>query len=85
MVKDTKIQAQFFGHIHTDSFVVFYEDMDNWRSRPSGVLYVAPSVTTYSDINPAYRLYTIDANNYVGVNFTYSTSNKFPIRDSFRR
>uniref|UniRef100_A0A7E4V9S7 Sphingomyelin phosphodiesterase n=1 Tax=Panagrellus redivivus TaxID=6233 RepID=A0A7E4V9S7_PANRE len=54
------IRAQFFGHIHWDSFSLFYEDMNNPKSNAVGVLYASPSVTTYEDLNPAYRIYTIE-------------------------
>ncbi|RCN32003.1 Ser/Thr phosphatase family protein, partial [Ancylostoma caninum] len=54
------VQAQFFGHIHADYFTIFYEDMHNTSSEPTGVLYAAPSATTFSDMNPAYRIYDID-------------------------
>ncbi|KAI6204931.1 Sphingomyelin phosphodiesterase [Aphelenchoides besseyi] len=56
------IRAQFFGHVHTDSFTVFYENMDDFRSRPVGVLFSAPSVTTFENLNPSYRVYYIDGN-----------------------
>ncbi|KAI1724453.1 calcineurin-like phosphoesterase domain-containing protein [Ditylenchus destructor] len=56
------IKAQFFGHVHTDAFTVFYENMDDFHSRPTSVLYMAPSVTTFEHLNPAYRIYTIDGN-----------------------
>lgn len=52
--------GQFVGHTHTDSFTVYYEDMDNYKSRPTNVMYVAPSVTTFVGLNPSYRIYTID-------------------------
>ncbi|KAK6047138.1 Ser/Thr phosphatase family protein [Cooperia oncophora] len=45
---------------HFDQFTVFYDDMHNVSSTPIGVLYVAPSVTTYTNVNPAYRIYDID-------------------------
>ncbi|KAK0423677.1 hypothetical protein QR680_008272 [Steinernema hermaphroditum] len=54
------ITAQFFGHVHTDSFTVFYENMNDPSSTPTGVHYTAPSVTTYEGLNPAYRIYTIE-------------------------
>uniref|UniRef100_A0AAF5I0N5 Sphingomyelin phosphodiesterase n=1 Tax=Strongyloides stercoralis TaxID=6248 RepID=A0AAF5I0N5_STRER len=54
------ITGQFFGHVHIDGFTVFYEDMNDIHSKPTGVLYSAPSVTTYSDLNPAYRIYEIE-------------------------
>ncbi|VDO44572.1 unnamed protein product [Haemonchus placei] len=54
------VKAQFFGHVHFDHFTVFYEDMHNISSTPIGVLYAAPSVTTFADMNPAYRIYEVD-------------------------
>lgn len=59
--KDT-IKAQFFGHVHVDSFKMFYEDMNDPNSKPTNVLFLAPSVTTFTNFNPAYRLYKIDKN-----------------------
>uniref|UniRef100_A0A9J2P5J3 Sphingomyelin phosphodiesterase n=1 Tax=Ascaris lumbricoides TaxID=6252 RepID=A0A9J2P5J3_ASCLU len=55
------IKAQFFGHIHIDSFTVFYEDMNDDASMPTNVLFSSPSVTTFSGLNPAYRTYEIEA------------------------
>ncbi|XP_069748409.1 sphingomyelin phosphodiesterase isoform X2 [Narcine bancroftii] len=44
------IAAQFFGHTHVDEFEVFY-DADT-LSRPLSVAFIAPSVTTYINLNP---------------------------------
>jgi len=52
------ITGQFFGHSHTDSFEIFY-DISHLR-KPLSVAYVAPSVTTFIGMNPAYRVYTVD-------------------------
>ncbi|KRX45026.1 Sphingomyelin phosphodiesterase [Trichinella murrelli] len=53
------IRAQFFGHTHSDSFTVSY-DRSGSDVRPSNVMFVAPSVTTFAYCLPAYRIYTID-------------------------
>lgn len=52
------IRGQFFGHSHSDQFqlsrgVVSGESI--------GVQWVAPSLTTYTDINPSYRVVEADA------------------------
>ena len=47
---------------------MYYEDADP-KGKPSHVAFIAPSLTTYSDLNPAYRVYTIDGN-YEGSTFT---------------
>lgn len=54
------IVGQFFGHSHSDYFNVFY-DLNN-TTRATNVLYIGGSVTTYSNLNPAYRIYTVDGN-----------------------
>ena len=46
------ITGQFYGHTHTDEFEVFYSS-----GRPVGVAYIAPAVTPYHGLNPAYRVY----------------------------
>lgn len=54
---ESTITGQFFGHTHKDEIKIFY-DMVN-TSRPVGVAYIAPSVTTESYLNPSYRVYKI--------------------------
>lgn len=58
------VKAQFFGHTHYDEFVVFFDEKD--RQKPINVGYVAPSVTTYSFLNPSYRIYSSDSKFNVG-------------------
>lgn len=64
------IVGQFFGHEHSEEYSMTYLDIDDFTSRPTSVIFSAPSVTTYSSYNPAYRIYTIDGNyqgsTYVG-------------------
>ncbi|CAD6200211.1 unnamed protein product [Caenorhabditis auriculariae] len=54
------VVAQFFGHTHSESFYMIYADPEDFKSTPTGVVYSAPSLTTYSDFFPAYRIFTID-------------------------
>ncbi|KAJ1373679.1 putative sphingomyelin phosphodiesterase asm-3 [Parelaphostrongylus tenuis] len=54
------VAAQFFGHTHSEEFYITYEDPKSSSSRPTSVVYSAPSVTPYSKYFPAYRIYTID-------------------------
>ncbi|CAG2104942.1 unnamed protein product [Medioppia subpectinata] len=53
------IKGQFFGHTHFDEFRVMYAP--NNASVPTGVAYLAPSVTPYEKVNPAFRFYTVDS------------------------
>ncbi|XP_069737768.1 sphingomyelin phosphodiesterase [Phaenicophaeus curvirostris] len=52
------IAAQFFGHTHLDEFEIFYDE--ETLSRPLSIAFVAPSVTTYIDLNPGFRIYEVD-------------------------
>ncbi|RCN32059.1 Ser/Thr phosphatase family protein [Ancylostoma caninum] len=54
------IVGQFFGHTHSEEFYVTYEDPESASTRPTSVVYSAPSVTTYSEYFPAYRVYKLD-------------------------
>ena len=53
------VMAQFYGHTHNDEFEIFYDPEDS--SRATSVSFIAPSVTTIGALNPAYRIYTMDA------------------------
>ncbi|KAL3856819.1 hypothetical protein ACJMK2_011534 [Sinanodonta woodiana] len=57
---ESTITGQFFGHSHADLFEVMYDDVN--FTRPTGVVYIPGSVTTYTDLNPGYRIYEIDGN-----------------------
>ncbi|XP_066475881.1 LOW QUALITY PROTEIN: sphingomyelin phosphodiesterase [Tiliqua scincoides] len=52
------VAGQFFGHTHLDEFELFYDE--ETLTRPVGVAFVAPSVTTYINLNPGYRIYHLD-------------------------
>ncbi|CAF1215109.1 unnamed protein product [Adineta steineri] len=55
---ENTIAGQFFGHVHSDEFTVFYDEID--QKRAVSVAYIGPSVTTFSNLNPGYRIFTID-------------------------
>jgi sphingomyelin phosphodiesterase len=54
------VAAQIFGHTHTDSWQIFYDAESSSFTRALSVAYLAPSVTTYTDLNPGYRVYEMD-------------------------
>ncbi|CAD5229144.1 unnamed protein product [Bursaphelenchus okinawaensis] len=56
------IVAQFVGHTHTNVLWMTFKDMESAQSRPTSVMYSGPSVTSYTDSYPAYRIYTVDGN-----------------------
>ena len=50
------VTAQFFSHTHLNEIQLYKDD----RDRPFSVSYVAPSLTPWQNVNPGYRIYTID-------------------------
>ena len=52
------VVASFYGHTHNDQFVLHYDFETN--SVPIHVGFVTPSVTTYTGLNPSYRIYHVD-------------------------
>ena len=67
---ENTIRGQFFGHTHTDSYMMYYDETSNF-TRPVSVGYISPSVTPYGMLNPGYRIYTVDGiyndSTFVGV------------------
>lgn len=57
---ESTITGQFFGHTHNMIYEVFYDVIN--RTRPVGVAYIPGSVTTYSFLNPGFRIYEVDGN-----------------------
>ena len=56
---ESTVVGQFYGHTHNDEFQIFYDTETNKRA--SNIAYVTPSVTTHENLNPSYRIYTIDS------------------------
>lgn len=70
---ESTVVAQFYGHTHNDEIKITYStdsssltnssDDSNTTvttQRPINVAFMAGSLTTYADLNPSYRVYTID-------------------------
>lgn len=71
---ESTVTGQFFGHTHYDEIEMFYSLPD--LKRPTNVAYVAPSVTTFENLNPGFRVYMVDGDRhgstrYVIDSFTY--------------
>lgn len=60
------IVAQFNGHTHNDELRVIYKDEDG-KNNVSHVAWNGGSITTYVNLNPNYKLYTIDNNTLVSL------------------
>ncbi|KAI4503369.1 hypothetical protein M0802_001591 [Mischocyttarus mexicanus] len=54
------ITAQFNGHTHNDEIQIIYKDKN--ATNASHVAWNGGSITTYSNLNPNYKLYIIDNN-----------------------
>ena len=64
------ISAQFNGHTHNDEFKVFYNPNDT--TKIVNVAWNGGSITSYSDLNPNYKVYDVNANDYVSSFFISS-------------
>jgi sphingomyelin phosphodiesterase len=59
------ITAQFYGHTHWDEFEIFYSDSKQKTAKNAiGNSFLVPSVTTFTDINPGFRIYEVDAESF---------------------
>ncbi|GAM21534.1 hypothetical protein SAMD00019534_047090, partial [Acytostelium subglobosum LB1] len=69
---EDSIIGLFFGHTHHDQFQLYHDAVDG---HTTAVSYIAPSVTTYTNQNPSYRIYTVDEETgYLLESSTYRTS-----------
>ncbi|XP_054267278.1 sphingomyelin phosphodiesterase-like [Macrosteles quadrilineatus] len=57
------VAAQFVGHTHRDQFYLYYGQ--NTESDPYSVAWNGGSVTTYTDVNPNYKVYYVNHQNYM--------------------
>lgn len=55
---ESTVTAQFYGHTHQDEFEVFYDEEN--PKRPTNIAFIGPSVTTFENNNPGYRIYYVD-------------------------
>jgi sphingomyelin phosphodiesterase len=57
---ESTIIGQFFGHQHSNTIQVYYDETNT--SRPMSFAILGPSVTTFTNMNLGYSVYTIDGN-----------------------
>lgn len=56
------ISAQFAGHTHADEFNIFYSREN--ANQALNVMWNGGSTTAFNDVNPNYRMYTMDQTTY---------------------
>uniref|UniRef100_T1JMX9 Uncharacterized protein n=1 Tax=Strigamia maritima TaxID=126957 RepID=T1JMX9_STRMM len=54
---ENTIAAQFYGHTHFDEVMLFYNEENE---RPTNIAYIGASTTPYTNLNPAYKIFTAD-------------------------
>ncbi|XP_037078854.1 sphingomyelin phosphodiesterase-like [Pollicipes pollicipes] len=57
------VAAQFFGHTHFDEYSLIYPEVPGdpeGSANATGLMYIGPSITTYLNLNPGYRLYDVE-------------------------
>jgi sphingomyelin phosphodiesterase len=60
------IRGEFFGHNHNDDISIV---KDVSSGKPISVQYITPSATTYTELNPSYRIFEADSETSVITNF----------------
>ncbi|RXG55132.1 Sphingomyelin phosphodiesterase [Armadillidium vulgare] len=55
---ESTISGIFYGHTHNDHFELYFDPQNS--SRVYEIAYIAQSQTTYTDMNPGYKIYTIE-------------------------
>jgi sphingomyelin phosphodiesterase len=75
------ITGQFFGHTHNDHFQLVSSSITGLS--PGGVINIAPSLTTFSDQNPSFRIYEVDKETLLPVDYhqyrlLLSSANNYP-------
>lgn len=64
------VSGQFYGHTHNNEFEIFYDQdqrvddksqSENVALKPISVALIGPSITTFIDQNPSFRIYHIDS------------------------
>ncbi|XP_074602649.1 sphingomyelin phosphodiesterase-like [Brevipalpus obovatus] len=63
------VKAQFYGHTHRDEFRVYYS-LDN-PAKPIGFGIINPALTSYSQTNPAYRIFKFNEKAEIVDYYTY--------------
>jgi sphingomyelin phosphodiesterase len=60
------VRGQFFGHSHNDHFETVRSFSDN---SAVGTIFISPSLTTFSNLLPAIRIYEMDAETNQPINY----------------
>jgi len=61
------IRGQFFGHTHSDFYQLYKSYIDN---STIGMAFVAPSMTTNSERVPSFRVYEVDMETKIPIDYT---------------
>lgn len=55
---EATVVGQYVGHTHKDEYkLMFTEEPDH---HPTGLVFISPSLTTFSGLRPSFRVYTLD-------------------------
>ena len=55
---ESTVTGLFFGHTHNDGWHIHFDSEND--ERPVATSYIAPSITTFINNNPSFRIYTVD-------------------------
>lgn len=69
------IVGQMFGHTHHDEFQLVRPAGSSFRAPAVGVQFVAPSLTTFTNINPSFRVFELDPSTFEFLDFEQYRAN----------
>lgn len=69
------ITGQFNGHTHLDEFNIFYSDL----GQAVNVAWNGGSATTFKALNPNYRIYHVNKENFVRFCFPHQNFNQLTV------
>ena len=61
------IRGNFYGHTHYDEYRIVTEYFNS--TNIAGIIYTAPSLTTYSFQNPSFRIYELESDSMILKNY----------------
>jgi sphingomyelin phosphodiesterase len=61
------ISGMFFGHSHSDEFHI---NRGVYNNKPTRIQFVSPSITTYTNKNPSFRIYEADTDTKLVTDYT---------------
>ena len=72
------IVGTYLGHTHKDELIILYnKNVETNETYPVSLGYISPSITTFADVNPGYRIFTLDKNVRLATSSNFQSENNY--------